>query len=415
MLKKVQDTYREFPREYWTLVAASFIDSVGGTMLFPFFALYVTQRFGVGMTEAGILIAIFSVSGFIGSLFGGALADKFGRRNLVLFGLVFSALSSLAMGFVSQLYVFYVLAVVVGFLSDIAGPARQAMVADLLPEEKRSEGYGIMRVAVNLAWIVGPTIGGLLAARSYMVLFVLDAISSIITAVIVYKLIPETKPTETEDEEAESFLTTLVGYRDVFADRIYIVYILVSMLMLIPYLQIYNTLSVYLRDEHGIDAQGYGLLMSLNAGVVVVLQFWVTRRTKRFAPMLMMVVGTLLYMVGLTMYGIVDLYALFVAAMVLITFGEMIILPVGQTLTANFAPEDMRGRYMALFGLSWTVAAAIGPFGAGIIMDNYNPDWIWYAAGITSAFAAAGYFALYLATKDRLAVSEPELQTGSEA
>lgn len=415
MLTRIQDTYREFPREYWTLVFAAFIDSVGGTMLFPFFALYVTQRFGVGMTEAGILIAIFSVSGFIGSIVGGALADKFGRRSLVLFGLVFSALSSLAMGFVSELYVFYILAVVVGLLSDVAGPAHQAMVADLLPEEKRSEGFGVMRVARNLSWIVGPTIGGLLAARSYLILFVLDAVTSVITAVIVYMLIPETKPVEAEGEESESFLTTLAGYRDVFADRVYIIYILVSMVMLIPYLQIYNTLSVYLRDVHGVQAQGYGFLMSLNASIVVVLQFWVTRRIKRFAPMLLMVAGTLLYMVGLSMYGFVDLYALFVMAMVLITFGEMIVIPVGQTLTANFAPVDMRGRYMALFGLSWTVASAVGPWAAGILMDNYNPDWIWYAAGIISAVAAAGYFALHLATKERFAEADLAIEAEADA
>ncbi len=408
MLGKIKDTYREFPLEYWTLVVANFIDSVGATMLFPFFALYVTRRFGVGMTEAGILIAIFSISGFIGSLFGGALADKFGRRSLVLFGLIASALSSLAMGLVNDLTIFYVLAALVGLLSDIAGPARQAMVADLLPEEKRSEGFGVMRVARNLAWIVGPTVGGLLAARSYMLLFVMDAVSSIITAVIVYKLVPETKPEEAESTETESFMATLAGYREVFADRVFIIYIFVSMLMLIPYLQIYNTLSVYLRDVHGVQARGYGLLMSLNAGIVVLLQFWITRRTKRFPPMLLMVAGTLLYMVGLTMYGIVALYILFVAAMVLITFGEMIVIPVGQTLTANFAPVDKRGRYMALFGLSWTIASAIGPWGAGIIMDNYNPDWIWYLAGITAALAAVGYFALYLTSRDRLATLDPE-------
>jgi MFS family permease len=410
MLTRIKSTYREFPREYWILVLANFIDSIGGTMIWPFFALYVTQKFDVGMTEAGILIAIFSISGFIGSMFGGALADKFGRRSLVLFGLVFSALSSLAMGFVNQLYLFYILAVIVGLLSDIAWPARQAMIADLLPEKQRAEGFGVMRVARNLAWIIGPTIGGLLAARSYLILFILDAVTSVITAVIVYKLIPETKPEGTQEQAQESFLSTLSGYRVVFADKIYIAFIFVSMMMLMAYGQIYNTLSVYLRDVHGVPTQGYGVLMSLNATIVVILQFWFTRRLKRFAPMLLMAVGTILYMIGLTMYGVVAVYGLFVAAMVIITFGEMIIMPQGQTLAANFAPEDKRGRYLALFGLSWTIAGAVGPTAAGLIMDNNNPDWVWYAAGIISAIAAAGYYLLYLATKERLAQPTHELE-----
>ncbi len=409
MISRIKSTYAEFPLEFWILVLANLIDSIGGTMIFPFFALYVTQKFGVGMTEAGILIAIFSISGFVGSLFGGALADKFGRRSLVLFGLVFSALSSLAMGFVEQITVFYVLALFAGLLSDIAWPARQAMVADLLPEEQRAEGFGVLRVARNLAWIIGPTIGGLLATRSYLLLFILDAITSVITAVIVYKLIPETKPQAEEGEGASpSLLATLAGYRAVLSDKLFVSFILISILMLIPYTQIYNTLSVYLRDVHGVQAQGYGLLMSINAAIVILLQFWVTRRISRFAPMLMMVVGTLFYMVGLTMYAFVSLYIFFVLAMVLITFGEMINLPVSQTLAANLAPTEMRGRYMALFGFSHTIAAAAGPLGAGVLMDNYNPDWIWYAAGILSAIAAAGYFLLYRAGRDRLAAAETQ-------
>ena len=412
MLTRIKSTYQEFPLEYWILVLANFIDSVGGTMIWPFFALYITQKFDVGMTQAGIFIAIFSISGFIGSMIGGALADKFGRRSLVLFGLVFSALSSLAMGFAGQLYLFYILAVVVGLLSDIARPARLAMIADLLPEEQRAEGFGVMRVARNLAWIIGPTVGGLLAAQSYLWLFVLDAVTSVITAAIVYKLIPETKPEKSQEQTQESFLSTLSGYRAVFADKLYIAFIFVSMLMLIPYGQIYNTLSVYLRDVHGVPTQGYGFLMSLNAGIVVILQFWFTRRIKRFAPMLLMSAGTILYMIGLTMYGFVTVYSLFAVAMIIITFGEMIIMPEGQTLAANFAPEAMRGRYLALFGLSWTIAGAIGPTAAGLIMDNYNPDWVWYAAGIISAVAAAGFFILYLATQERFA---PALETEPDA
>ena len=141
MLNRAKKTYQEFPLKFWVLVIATFIDRVGGTLIFPFFALYVTQRFGVGMTQAGVLFAIFSITGFLGSMVGGALTDKFGRRGMVLFGLVFSALSSLSMGIVDKLSAFYLLAVVVGSLSNIAAPARQAMVAEAMgrPDAEASE------------------------------------------------------------------------------------------------------------------------------------------------------------------------------------------------------------------------------------------------------------------------------------
>ena len=124
MFTQIKETYNEFPRTFWTLVGASFIDRLGGTMIFPFFALYVTQKFNVGMTQTGVLLAIFSIAGLFGSMVGGALTDKFGRRGMVIFGLVFSALSSVSMGLVNELSHFYLLAVFVGSLSQIL-PARR--------------------------------------------------------------------------------------------------------------------------------------------------------------------------------------------------------------------------------------------------------------------------------------------------
>lgn len=399
MFNSMRKIYNEFPLKFWMLVLASFIDVIGSTLIFPFFALYITQKFGVGMTQAGVLLGIFSISGLVGSIIGGALTDKFGRRGIMLFGLVFSGFSSITMGLVGKLYVFYGLAVVVGLLSNIAGPARQAMVADLLPETQRSEGFGILRVAANISWIIGPSIGGFLASKSYLLLFVLDALLSLITAIIIYKLIPETKPETSEEKEQESLLETVVGYRLVIRDTAFIAYLVVSMLMIIVYQQLYSTLSVYLRDVHGVPTQGYGLLLSLNAGLVVLTQFWITRKSKRFSPMLMMALGTGLYMIGFTMYGFVTVYFLFVVAMLIITVGEMIVVPVGQALAARFAPEDMRGRYMAFYGLSFTVPQTVGPWAAGVILDNYNPNWVWYGGGILCAVAVVGFYILYIKLK----------------
>jgi len=405
---KIKETYNEFPRTFWTLVGASFIDRLGGTMIFPFFALYVTQKFNVGMTQAGVLLAIFSVAGLVGSMVGGALTDKFGRRGMVLFGLVFSALSSVSMGLVNELSHFYLLAIIVGSLSNIAGPAHQAMVADILPEEKRTEGFGILRVAANLAWIFGPMIGGLVAGKSYLMLFILDAITSLIVAFIVFRSIPETKPQEPETEHKKTLAQTFVGYRVVLVDRLYLAYLLVSMLMLIAYQQMYHTLSVYLRDSHGIPERGYGALLSIDAALVVLLQFWVTRRIQDRPPMVMMAVGTALYMVGLAMFGFVSAYWLFIVAILLLTFGEMVVMPISQALAARFAPEDMRGRYMAFYSLAWAVPSTIGPWAAGLILDNYNPDWVWYAAGIVCAIAVIGFLSLNMSAQKRFATVTAE-------
>src|SRR5262245_57032472 len=194
MLNSLRKTYHEFPSLFWLIVATYFIDSIGSTLLFPFFALYITERFGVGMTQAGILLGMSSLFGLMGSIAGGALTDRLGRRPLILFGLVFSGLSSLLFGLAADVHLLYILVVFVGLLSKVAAPAQDAMLADVIPESKRPEGFGITRVAFNYAWIIGTAFGGLIASRSFLALFVIDAMLSITLAIILYRYLPETKP-----------------------------------------------------------------------------------------------------------------------------------------------------------------------------------------------------------------------------
>jgi MFS family permease len=392
-LKRIQNTYAEYPQQFWVLILGMFIDRVGGALMFPFFTLYVTQKFDVGMTEVGLLFGAFSISSVVGSMFGGALTDRLGRKGMLIFGLVASALTSLLMGVVKSIELFVGSALVVGLLANAGGPAQQAMVADLLPEEKRAQGFGILRVVANLAITIGPAIGGLLASRSYLLLFICDAVASTITAGIVALAIQETKPTPREGEPEETMIQTFGGYRDVLRDVTYVLFMGACILMVLVYMQMNTTLSVYLRDTHGIPEQGFGYIMSLNAGMVVLFQFAVTRWISKYRPLIVMAVGTLLYAIGFGMYGFVSVYVLFLVAMVIITIGEMFVAPVSQALVAQLAPEDMRGRYMAVFGFTWVIPSAVGPLMAGLVMDNADPRWVWYAAGLVG-LVAAGAFAL---------------------
>ena len=397
MFTRLNKLYHEFPPRFWIIVLTFFIDSIGGTLLFPFFSLYITQRFNVGMTQAGMVLAMFSIFGIIGNMLGGALTDRFGRRKLILFGLVFSALSTLTLGLVNSLAVLFPLAAFIGLLSDVSGPAHQAMMADILDEKQRQEGFGLLRVVRNLAWIIGPTIGGFLANRSFFLLFVIDAFVSCIVAVIFYTQMPETKPAaHHEDEKHESILSTVAGYRFVIRDFAFMAFIVAAILMGAVYQQMYNSLSVFLRDNHGINPQGYGFLMTTSAITVILFQFSVTRNIKHRPPFLIMAAGTLFYMIGFSMFGFVSAYWLFASAIVVITIGEMLIMPTSQTLAANFAPVEMRGRYMAIFGLTWLLPSTFAPMLAGMILDNFNPNLLWYIGGALCAVSAFSYWTLHL-------------------
>jgi MFS family permease len=131
----------------------------------------------------------------------------------------------------------------------------------------------------------------------------------------------------------------------------------------------------------------------MNAAMVVLFQFPITRRIAKYRPLILMAVGALLYAIGFGMYGFVSTYPLFVVAMIILTTGEMVVAPNSQALVAKFAPEDMRGRYMAVSGFSGLIPMAVGPLVAGMILDGGDPRWLWYTVGVVGTLAA-GAFAL---------------------
>jgi MFS family permease len=403
MLSRFRETYKKFSKNFWLLMVASFVDMLGGSLIFPFFSLYLTQEFDVGMTEVGTMFLVWALtSGIIGNTVGGALADKLGRKVNIIFGLIASALSALMMVLINEIVVFFIVIGVIGIFEDIGGPARQAMVADLVPEELRGEAYGIFRIVFNLAAAIAPAIGGFMATRSFEMLFFADVILSIAVAVFVFYFLPETKPESKEASKKEnSLIQTFKGYKIIFKDKLYMAFLLATSFSTLMYFNMNSSMSVYLVNHRGITPEQFGYILSLNAGMVVFLQIFFTRITAKWKSMLAIAFGNLLYVIGFTMYGIYDSYVMFIIAMAIITIGEMIYSPKEQMIAANIAPEDMRGRYMAVHSFSWIIPIAFGPLGAGLIMDNFDPRFVWFAAGLVGMIATLGYLRLHFISKGK--------------
>src|SRR5215208_3938867 len=407
LLQRTRKVYHEYPRAFWIYNIIVFIDRLGGFMLYPFFALYLTQKYEIGMSTVGLLFAVFSISGMVGSALGGAIADRMGRKTVIIFSLILSSLSALGMGLAPSIGIFIAVVVVVGTLSSIGHPAHEAVVADLLPQERRAEGYGIIRVVFNLAVIIAPPLAGLLIANSYLTLFIVDAVISLISAAIVLLALPETKPQAAAHTQPETMRQTFAGYGRVFKDTPFLAFIGVTVMMTLVYMNMNSTLGVYLRDQHGFPEMRYALLISINAIIVVLFQFWVTRRLEKYRPFLMMAAGSLLYAIGFAMYGFVPSFAFFVVAMIVITVGEMVVSPFQQSLVASFAPEHMRGRYMAVSGRSWSISFTVGPYFAGLILDSANPSLLWAFCGFIGILATTGFLFLNKVRQASVSIVEP--------
>lgn len=398
MLKSIRTTLQEYPKPFWVMMLGMFIDQLGGNFIYPFFALFVTARFGVGLTQVGLMLGTMSAGGIVGGLLGGWMTDRFGRKNLMLFGLLVSGLFSVTIIFIKNFSTLFLAAAIIGVLGNMSGPARQAMMVDILPENKRASGFGVMRVVFNLTVAIGPLIGGLVADRSFNLLFIGDAITSAITFFILLKFLPETKPSKVEKPEEDN-KPDIKGYSTVLRDKNYVLLLIFIMLSFAVLMQMLSTLSVYMRDVHGFPNKYYGYILSLNAVMVVALQFWVSRKSEKYPPLIAMAIGSVFATIGYSLFGFVKGIWLFALAMAILTFGEMVLDPMSQSIAARFAPEDQRGRYMAALGFSISIPNLATPYLAGLMIDNYDPNWIWYTCGIIGIVTIIGYLWLNTRTK----------------
>jgi len=408
LVDRIRTTYTEYPKQFWVLIGASFIDSIGGAMMFPYFTLYLTKRFGVGMTQVGLVFAIFSITGVVGSTVGGALTDRWGRKTMLIFGLMASATSTLLMGLANSFAMFVTVALVVGMMSRTGMPAQRAMVADILPVEQRTQGYAMLRVVHNLAVAVGPAIGGFIAMHSYMTLFITDAVGSTLTALVVLLAIRESRPiseAEAAGEKQPGILSAFGGYSLALRNGVFMLFMGAYILQVMGSQQMFGTLGVFMRDVRGYTEQNYGLIITVNGLMVVLFQFPITRLCQRVPRLRLMALGALFYAAGLMIFGLANVYVLFMLAMAVATIGEMMTAPTSQAIAAEMAPEDMRGRFMAVYGLSWSISSAIAPTLAGLLMDAGRPFWVWYCASALAVVAAVGYLGLRRFARQSVATS----------
>jgi MFS family permease len=401
--ERILDGYQEYPQPFWVLMAGTFIDRLGINLIIPFLAIYVVQRFDARITQVGLIYTIFAVSSGAGNLLAGALADRFGRRLTLILGLASAATARLGLGLANDFTGLYVAAGFAGFFGAIGWPAQLAMTADLLGPQKRAKGFGIQRVVINSTFALGPLAGGFFGPRiGYQPLFIMDALTSYFVALTIFSKLPETRPQDRANLSRESFGQTLMGYGQVLGDKTFLAFILISILTVSAFMQMSSTLSVYLVKFQNMPESFFGALVMINALMVVFLQIPITSWVSK-APLLgVMIVGNAFYLVGFGSYGLSPSVPLFIVAMVLITLGEMLVIPTSQALTALLAPAEMRARYVATERFNWIIAQALAPLAAGAVMDRFDPRWVWYGCSVICAISIVGFYGLHFHARERL-------------
>jgi predicted MFS family arabinose efflux permease len=245
----------------------------------------------------------------------------------------------------------------------------------------------------NVGVALGPAVGGFVATASYNFAFWAAAIGLGTFSILMAVFAVETLPAVRNNQQARDL--GIRGYRKIFRDKGFLYFVSAFTLAQIGSIIVWVLMGVYAKQNYGVLENQYGLIPMTNALIVVTLQVAVTQITKRHKSLLMLALGASFYVSGVTSVAFANNFWGFWISMVIITTGELILIPTASTFVANIAPQDMRGRYMSIFSLSWGVAAGIGPIVGGFLNDTISPKAIWYGGGLISLLGAAWFFLQY--------------------
>jgi predicted MFS family arabinose efflux permease len=196
MLRQIINAYRSsfagLSKETWLLSAVILVNRCG-YMAVPFMGLYVTQALHRPESDAGIIISLFGVGAICGATIGGKLTDMFGFRPVQITAALVGGLFFLVFALVNNFTILCVLAVLISFFYDAFRPANFTAIAAYAAPGKETRSYSLNRLATNIGWAIGISMGGIIASYNYKLLFVVDGVVSILVALAIFALLPTVK------------------------------------------------------------------------------------------------------------------------------------------------------------------------------------------------------------------------------
>ena len=387
------------------------ISTSGASMIWPFLMIYVSERLKLPLATVASLMTLSSAMGLISSFVFGPVIDRVGRKWVMALSLLMNAGGYLFMSQANTLPIFALLMAVNGTFNPLYRVGSDAMMADLIPPEKRVDAYSLMRMSNNIGVALGPAVGGIIAVASYHLAFYFAAAGLGIYGVLIMLFAAETLPGRVQGasrsvltlrgQEGERF----GGYGEIFRDRPYVRFIAVFTLVQLCAALIWVLMGVYAKHNYGVPENQYGLIPMTNALLVVFFQIAITRIAKRYAPLRVLALGSLFYAIATGIVALATGFWGFWLVIVVMTVGELILVPTSSTYAANLAPADKRGRYMSLYGLTWGVASGIGPVVGGTLNDTLGPRSPWIIGSLIGLSSTIAF--LLLSTRARAPAPVP--------
>ncbi|MEU9507691.1 MFS transporter [Micromonospora sp. NPDC048170] len=410
----LDDTAGGLPATFWYLWAGLLINRAGAFAML-FLSLYLTDARGASEALTGAVVGAYGLGGAAGVLLGGVLADRWGRRSTLLAAHLATAGLMVGLAFSRHLVMIAALAALVGVAHSMPSPAFVAAIVDVVPERRRSRAFNLQFWAFNLGMAMASLLAGVLAEASFVALFLVDAAATLLAAAVIAWKVPETLPRRhasrapildtsrsgrTENIQdlrpgpVDGGAVTLrragrqrqPGLHTALTDRTFLTFVGLTFVLAVLTMQTSTIMPLAMRSD-GLRPSAYGAVVALGGVLIVLGQLFVPRLIERHRKDRVLAVSTALLALGFATLAFADDVAVYLAAAVVWTVGQMLAAPPNAQINADLAPLELRARYQSVFYLAFPAASFVAPTLGGVSLQ-YLGDWHWLIVGGLGLLAA---------------------------
>ncbi|SBT48322.1 MDR family MFS transporter [Micromonospora auratinigra] len=399
----LRDTTGGLPRAFWYLWTGTLINRLGSFVL-VFLAIYLTQARHFSAAQAGLVIGLWGVGGAVGTTVGGTLADRWGRRPTLLTAHLGAATMMLGLGLARPLWTVALGALLLGMFAEAARPAFGAMMIDVVPEKDRLRAFSLNYWAINLGFACAAVLAGFAAQAGYLLLFVVDAATTVITALIIFTRVKETRSPAAAPSVKDA--APAGALRTILTDRVFLGFVALNLLAALVFLQHISMLPIAMGDS-GLSPATYGSVIALNGVLIVIGQLFVPRLIRGRSRSHVLALAALVTGVGFGLTAFAGTAWLYGLTVLIWTVGEMLNSPSNATLIAELSPAALRGRYQGVFSLSWQLAGASAPVLGGLVREHAGNTQLWLGCAALGAVTAIAHLVSGPARERRAAQLRP--------
>ncbi len=392
--------YRGLPKPVYVLFFATVINGVG-IFVYPFLVLLLTQYLGYSDAWAGLFLSFTAFAYLPGSLLGGKLADRLGRKKVMVAGQLLASSMFVVCGFLGTSKLVPLFIILNLAFDGITDPARGALLTDVTNQHNRQVSFSLTYLGHNLGFAFGPILAGLLFYKAPQWLFFGNAVAAFIATLFVIINVPESKPDQKAIEESlksETKEKAVEGglFKALLSRPRLLIFAVCATFYSFAYAQALFALPLYTTALFGQKgAPLYGRMMSINAVVVVISNAFLVMALRKNHPLRNIAVAGIFYAIGFATMGFVQAKALLYLLAIVYTLGEVMDATNNQYYIANNTPLNHRGRFNAVFPIIMGFGHAIAPMVGGYISTKYGLKPLWIMVGTSALIGSIGTWALY--------------------